>query len=153
MDCHRTLFTLSHARPSSRNYEQVDIIIATIHVLLVPNKQHNCPNRCEFAPNQPKHPYIEVHAVDIKMRANEYGVFGGNARFHWPSGSEGADITHKLTLFIISDNSAAFASDSAKLILITSAAAMINDGLHATIHRHKETKKKKTINNANRRKI
>lgn len=72
MDCHRTLFTLSHGLPSSRNYEQVDIIIATIHVLLVPNKRHNCPNRCEFAPDQHNATHARVHADGIKIEANQY---------------------------------------------------------------------------------
>lgn len=94
MDCHRTLFTLSHAWPSSRNYEQVDIIIATIHVLLVPNKRHNCPNRCEFAPDQHNATHARVHAEDIKIEANQYSYLRWNCTFPRTDWSVRADITH-----------------------------------------------------------
>lgn len=120
----------------SNYYEQVDIIIATILLLLVPNKRHNCPNRWVLCQTSTQtHTHIQTRRRCKNRFSVDSRCYGG------PTGLR-ADITLTTKLCLSFQTIRSRTRPTLpSWFWIMSAAAMINDGLHANIHRHK------TINN------
>lgn len=152
MDCHRTLFTLSHADPS---FSIEQLRTSWYHyrhhsrIVQFPNKRHNCPNLRQ-RPIQPH--TTHAHAEDVEIDAEQMYIYISSmesCRFHEPLATGlRADITHnELCLSFQTMLGRALASDSSKVDFDNVGCCDDKRWFFAHANTHTHTHRHKTINN------